>query len=93
MPLSALVRRASNGFGEGDSACGLQSWTLDASFNQRWELGDLTLPCSLQSSTFDANRCFEKLALPCGLQSLTVDACFNEFGEVDSAMLPAEFDL
>ena len=46
----------SNGFGEVDSASGLQSWTLDASFNRGLELGKVTLPCGLQSSTFDANR-------------------------------------
>ena len=79
--------------GEVTLPCGLQSSTFGASFSPSLE--KLTLPCGMQSWTFDSslNRCLEKLALTCGLQSLTVDASINEFGEVDSAKLPAEFDL
>ena len=63
-----------------NSASGLQSWTLDASLNRRLELGEVTLPCGLQSSTVDATfiPCLEKLTLPCGLQSLTFDASLNQ---------------
>ena len=45
--------------------------------------GKLTLPCGLQSLTFDARLSrLLQLALPCGLQSLTrVSAEINAFGE------------